>query len=606
MATVALPAATSSRAPAHRTQPRCLTSTPRDTGNASASRPRSSPETSTSPTACPLRARARRRMRQRRLCPRLPRQRHRRHRHRGLRRVLRRHRRAGRHPRPARRRRSPADRHGHRFDLVRLKEVLEHVQQPLVAREGDAPRPPSRAASSSPTSRRSGRSSIPSPPTSTTTTPTFGPSAASASSACSRMPGSPTSRSRDTRRPYAPGNGRSAPSPRASSRSSGAPSPSTEASMRKNTRALIEVAARHLDLPQPIVEFGSFQVTPGTISDLRPVFRRQAIHRHRHSSRARRRSRRKSRAPRRSRTPRVGTAILLDTLEHVQDPPRAMAEIYRVLRSLAASPSLRPSWISSSTTSPTTGASHRPPSNISSARSTRRSSATTATPKSRIPCSPSASASLPPHCATAFAAIEAAYRQANRNWYWRVAQPYYAARDLLSIVRRNNAMGFEVVRGSVRRTRSAGLLCVRPRRRNGACIASALSARVPLSARPTPSSPPAHLHRRRTRLSDPMRCFRSSPNTCGHAMPHAYRSATTAASARTLSSAASTRSPSATVCSSRATCSSATPSTAMKTPRPPSSTSRCSSVAPSTSLMAPSSALTPSSFRACASAATPS
>ena len=51
-------------------------------------------------------------------------------------------------------------------------------------------------------------------------------------------------------------------------------------------------------------------------------------------------------------------------------------------------------------------------------------------------------------CAASFAAIEAAYRSANRTWYWRVAQPYYAARDMVNIVRRNNAMGFEVVRGS--------------------------------------------------------------------------------------------------------------------------------------------------------------
>ena len=103
-----------------------------------------------------------------------------------------------------------------------------------------------------------------------------------------------------------------------------------ESNVRKNTRTLVEIAARYIDLPEPIVEFGSYRVTPGDISDLRPVFNSKSYIGTDVRS-----------GPGVDRVEdlesltfadgSVGTAVLLDTLEHVQDPPQAMAEIYRAI-----------------------------------------------------------------------------------------------------------------------------------------------------------------------------------------------------------------------------------------------------------------------------------
>ncbi len=213
--------------------------------------------------------------------------------------------------------------------------------------------------------------------------------------------------------------------------------------MRKNTRALLEIAATHIDLPQPIVEFGSYQVTDGAMSDLRPVFRGKdfvgtdirpgpGVDRVENLEAL-------SFADQ-----SIGTAILLDTLEHVQDPPRAMAEVYRALKpgGVAIATSVMDLFI------------HCEPDYW---RFTPAAFKYLYTPFAETLVGYQGNPEKP-HTVfavgvrepassfdAAFAAIEAAYRRTNRTWYWRVAQPYYVARDMLGAIRRNNAMGFEVV-----------------------------------------------------------------------------------------------------------------------------------------------------------------
>jgi SAM-dependent methyltransferase len=201
-----------------------------------------------------------------------------------------------------------------------------------------------------------------------------------------------------------------------------------------------------MDLPEPIVEFGSYQVTIGSIADLRTVFDRKefvgtdvrpgpGVDRVEDLERLS------------FEDSSIGTAILLDTLEHVQDPPRAMAEIYRVLKpgGVAVATSVMDLFI------------HNKPDywrfTPEAFKYLFRPFGETLVGYQGNPEKPHTvfavgvrKPALP--CAESFAAIEAAYRSANRTWYWRVAQPYYAARDMLNIVRRNNAMGFEVVSGS--------------------------------------------------------------------------------------------------------------------------------------------------------------
>ena len=89
--------------------------------------------------------------------------------------------------------------------------------------------------------------------------------------------------------------------------------------------------ARTIELPEPIVEFGSLQVEPDQPNDLRPLFEHQRflgtdmregpgvdrVEDLRSLSFA---------------AGEVGTALCLDTLEHCQDPLAACRELHRVLR----------------------------------------------------------------------------------------------------------------------------------------------------------------------------------------------------------------------------------------------------------------------------------
>ena len=102
--------------------------------------------------------------------------------------------------------------------------------------------------------------------------------------------------------------------------------------MRPHVREFLEVCARTLACPEPVVEIGAFQVAgQEAISDLRPLFpgksylgcdmqpgpgvdRIENIHQLSF------------------RNGEVGTFILSDTLEHVADPLRAMGEVRRCLR----------------------------------------------------------------------------------------------------------------------------------------------------------------------------------------------------------------------------------------------------------------------------------
>lgn len=102
--------------------------------------------------------------------------------------------------------------------------------------------------------------------------------------------------------------------------------------MRGNIREFVRVVAETVEITEPIVEIGSFQV-PGLLYDvdLRPFFpnkgyigcdaregpgvdKLEDVH---HLSFA---------------DASVGTVLMLETLEHVENPLLAMAEIFRVLR----------------------------------------------------------------------------------------------------------------------------------------------------------------------------------------------------------------------------------------------------------------------------------
>jgi SAM-dependent methyltransferase len=102
--------------------------------------------------------------------------------------------------------------------------------------------------------------------------------------------------------------------------------------MRGNIREFITAVAQTLPIPEPIVEVGSFQVERSPYEvDLRSLFpgktyigcdarmgpgvdRIEDIHQLSFACGA------------------VGTVIALDTLEHVENPLRALSEIHRVLR----------------------------------------------------------------------------------------------------------------------------------------------------------------------------------------------------------------------------------------------------------------------------------
>jgi hypothetical protein len=97
-------------------------------------------------------------------------------------------------------------------------------------------------------------------------------------------------------------------------------------------RRFVGDLTRVLELPDPIVEFGSLQVEPGQDSDLRPLFRgREYIGTDLRPG------------PGVDRVEdlrtltfadgEVGTALCLDTLEHCDDPPAACRELTRVTAS---------------------------------------------------------------------------------------------------------------------------------------------------------------------------------------------------------------------------------------------------------------------------------
>src|SRR3954447_15637004 len=101
--------------------------------------------------------------------------------------------------------------------------------------------------------------------------------------------------------------------------------------MHPAVRAFVEDVAEAIELPDPIVEFGSMQVEAEQDSDLRPLFPGRAylgtdyrdgpgvdrVEDLRSLSFA---------------DGEVGTAICLETLEHVTDPPAACRELARVVR----------------------------------------------------------------------------------------------------------------------------------------------------------------------------------------------------------------------------------------------------------------------------------
>ncbi len=102
--------------------------------------------------------------------------------------------------------------------------------------------------------------------------------------------------------------------------------------MRGNIRACVQAVAETLTIPQPLIEIGSFQVEGQSyVANLRPLFsdsdytgcdmrpgpgvdRIEDVH---HLSFA---------------PDTVGTVLMLETLEHVENPVQALAEVFRVLR----------------------------------------------------------------------------------------------------------------------------------------------------------------------------------------------------------------------------------------------------------------------------------
>jgi SAM-dependent methyltransferase len=100
--------------------------------------------------------------------------------------------------------------------------------------------------------------------------------------------------------------------------------------MHPAVRAFVEDVAEAVDLPDPIVEFGSMQVEAGQSSDLRPLFagRSYVGTDYREGPGV---DRIEDLRALTFADGEVGTAICLETLEHVSDPPAACRELARVV-----------------------------------------------------------------------------------------------------------------------------------------------------------------------------------------------------------------------------------------------------------------------------------
>jgi SAM-dependent methyltransferase len=218
--------------------------------------------------------------------------------------------------------------------------------------------------------------------------------------------------------------------------------------MRKNVRALVEIAEAALDLPEPVVEFGSYQVEgqEDTI-DLRAIFaRKQFVGCDMREG------------PGVDRVEdlesltfedgSVGSIIMIDTLEHVQDCVRALNEVHRVLapNGVVVASSVMDFYI------------HLHPSDYwrftpEAFKYLFRDFDQTLVAFQGNPEKPhtvfAVAAKGPADRRAGFAEVERQYRKTNGSLFWRAAQVYYALRDLLANVRGwNNKMGFEIVEKS--------------------------------------------------------------------------------------------------------------------------------------------------------------
>ena len=102
--------------------------------------------------------------------------------------------------------------------------------------------------------------------------------------------------------------------------------------MRENIRALVAYIAAKIDLPEPIVEIGSFQVEgQEELANLRPFFLNKNYigcdMREGHGV-----DRIENLEKLTFENESIGTILMLDTIEHVAPLQKAMNEIYRVLK----------------------------------------------------------------------------------------------------------------------------------------------------------------------------------------------------------------------------------------------------------------------------------
>lgn len=102
--------------------------------------------------------------------------------------------------------------------------------------------------------------------------------------------------------------------------------------MRGNIREVVRVATAAMEFPEPIVEIGALQVEKQVYdADLRPFFPgKQYVGCDQQQGRGVDRVEDVHRLSFADNT--VGTVLMLETLEHVENPLQAMAEIFRVLR----------------------------------------------------------------------------------------------------------------------------------------------------------------------------------------------------------------------------------------------------------------------------------